>query len=412
MRMTMRSEITRVPPVTPERSPPASRMTGADSPVMADSSTLATPSTTSPSPGMRSPASQTTRSPERSSEDCTSFVLPPPLRRCAVIALRIERSESALALPWASAMPSAKLAKRRVNQSQAITWTVKELGGRPPIHWAAAMIVHRREPAHTMNITGFLISTRGSSLAKAGARRGEDGLLRDAVSRQFFLFHSVTPIVMRKWSRIGPRVRAGKCVSPATITTTERRRTPKVLVSVLKVPAPGATSFLAARLPATPSMGNMTPKRPMSMSAADREVIEGRIDREAAEGRAVVARARRVGVEDLGEAVRPAVREAGQADRQGYRDRAEGEDEEVGRYDREHRELDLPRLDLLAEVLGASAHHEPRDEDRYQDEGEHAVEARAHAAEDHLAEHDVDHGDHPAQGARRSRASSSRRRRT
>ena len=39
MRTTMRSDSTRVPPVTPERSPPASRMTGADSPVIADSST-------------------------------------------------------------------------------------------------------------------------------------------------------------------------------------------------------------------------------------------------------------------------------------------------------------------------------------------------------------------------------------
>ena len=43
-RMTIRSERTRVPPVTPEWSPPASRITGALSPVMADSSTEATPS--------------------------------------------------------------------------------------------------------------------------------------------------------------------------------------------------------------------------------------------------------------------------------------------------------------------------------------------------------------------------------
>ena len=42
----------RVPPVTALRSPPDSRMTGADSPVIADSSTEATPSTTSPSPGI------------------------------------------------------------------------------------------------------------------------------------------------------------------------------------------------------------------------------------------------------------------------------------------------------------------------------------------------------------------------
>ena len=50
------SESTLVPPVTALRSPPLSRMTGADSPVMADSSTAAMPSMTSPSPGMISPA--------------------------------------------------------------------------------------------------------------------------------------------------------------------------------------------------------------------------------------------------------------------------------------------------------------------------------------------------------------------
>ena len=38
-RILIWSESTRVPPVTAERSPPDSRMTGADSPVMADSST-------------------------------------------------------------------------------------------------------------------------------------------------------------------------------------------------------------------------------------------------------------------------------------------------------------------------------------------------------------------------------------
>ena len=60
---TMRSDSTLVPPVTALRSPPDSRITGADSPVIADSSTDATPSTTSPSPGMISPASTTHRSP-------------------------------------------------------------------------------------------------------------------------------------------------------------------------------------------------------------------------------------------------------------------------------------------------------------------------------------------------------------
>ena len=65
---TMRSESTLVPPVTALRSPPDSRMTGADSPVTADSSTEAMPSMTVPSPGMNSPASTTTTSPRVSSE--------------------------------------------------------------------------------------------------------------------------------------------------------------------------------------------------------------------------------------------------------------------------------------------------------------------------------------------------------
>ena len=52
IRTTISSDRTRVPPVTEDRSPPDSRITGADSPVMADSSTDAMPSITSPSPGM------------------------------------------------------------------------------------------------------------------------------------------------------------------------------------------------------------------------------------------------------------------------------------------------------------------------------------------------------------------------
>src|ERR1700722_14926489 len=52
MRTTIWSDRTLVPPVTAERSPPDSRMTGADSPVMADSSTEGMPSTTSPPRGL------------------------------------------------------------------------------------------------------------------------------------------------------------------------------------------------------------------------------------------------------------------------------------------------------------------------------------------------------------------------
>ncbi len=104
---TIRSERTRVPPVTALRSPPDSRTTGADSPVIADSSTEAMPSITVPSPGIVSPASTTTTSPRRSSEAGFS----PPSRRRATVSVRIERSASACALPRPSASASAKLAK-------------------------------------------------------------------------------------------------------------------------------------------------------------------------------------------------------------------------------------------------------------------------------------------------------------
>ena len=65
MRTTSQSDSTRVPPVTDEKSPPDSRTTGADSPVMALSSTVATPSITSPSSAIMSPVSIKMTSPLR-----------------------------------------------------------------------------------------------------------------------------------------------------------------------------------------------------------------------------------------------------------------------------------------------------------------------------------------------------------
>ena len=60
-----------VPPVTELKSPPDSLTTGADSPVIADSSTDAIPSMTSPSPGIISPADTMTISPFFSSVSYT-----------------------------------------------------------------------------------------------------------------------------------------------------------------------------------------------------------------------------------------------------------------------------------------------------------------------------------------------------
>ncbi|MNS96578.1 hypothetical protein D3C72_1308850 [compost metagenome] len=73
IRMTRWSEMTFVPAMTLEAmSVPGSLRTGADSPVMADSSTEAIPSMTSPSPGISSQASTRTTSPLRSWVELTS----------------------------------------------------------------------------------------------------------------------------------------------------------------------------------------------------------------------------------------------------------------------------------------------------------------------------------------------------
>src|SRR5712692_7128322 len=173
---TIQSESTRVPPVTADRSPPLSRMTGADSPVMADSSTEATPSTTSPSPGIRSPASTSTRSLLRSSGAATSCTGPKRsrlARRLARVVVRARRRVSACALPRPSAIASAKLAKTTVNHNQTVTastkivWAVNVPRVMLPLGWVKSRrtnstVVTTAPTSHT-NMTGFLTCTRGSS---------------------------------------------------------------------------------------------------------------------------------------------------------------------------------------------------------------------------------------------------------
>ena len=125
---TIRSDSTVVPPVTAHRSPPDSRITGADSPVMADSSTVAMPSTTSPSPGITSPASTTTRSPIRRSVPGTRSSSPSSASRRATASFLVLRNESACALPRPSATASARFANSTVNHSHSATAMVNTLG--------------------------------------------------------------------------------------------------------------------------------------------------------------------------------------------------------------------------------------------------------------------------------------------
>ena len=164
MRTTIWSDSTRVPPVTAERSPPDSRITGADSPVMADSSTLAMPSMISPSPGIISPA-DTTHSSSSWSWGLGTSTISPLRRTWAIVSDRALRSESACALPRPSAMASAKLANSTVNHSHAATRPAKrfcELEEEPRSR-SQTMVV-RTLPTSTTIITGLRAMRRGSSL--------------------------------------------------------------------------------------------------------------------------------------------------------------------------------------------------------------------------------------------------------
>ena len=120
-----------MPPVTAEKSPPDSRTTGADSPVMALSSTEATPSITSPSSGTKSPASTSTTSSLRSSMARAGVKAAPCRGRASFLAqvsLRMPRRLAACALLRPSASASAKLAKSTVNHSHSATAPTKEDG--------------------------------------------------------------------------------------------------------------------------------------------------------------------------------------------------------------------------------------------------------------------------------------------
>ena len=125
MRTTSQSDSTRVPPVTLLRSPPLSRITGALSPVMALSSTEATPSITSPSPGQcrrpRPAPHRPSAVAKPASGWCSAAISSASSSCLALTSRRVARSASACALPRPSAIASAKLANSTVNHSQAET---------------------------------------------------------------------------------------------------------------------------------------------------------------------------------------------------------------------------------------------------------------------------------------------------
>src|SRR5580700_2921021 len=260
IRTLISSESTRVPPVTADRSPPHSRITGADSPVIADSSTDATPSITSPSPGTNSPAVTITKSPARNCDPGTDSMLPSCFNRRATVSARDLRKASACAFPRPSAIASAKFANSTVNHSHKVICSENPNPCECCTTPRTKSMDVSSAPTSTTNITGLAASVRGFSLTN------DSHTACTTIScpqRDFSLLvvlvamgpKNTFPACIIKCSRIGPRLNAGKNVNALTISTTETSSTVNNGVVTGKVPADSGTYFFRARLPAIARMG-------------------------------------------------------------------------------------------------------------------------------------------------------------
>ena len=75
----------------------------------------------------------------------------------------------------------------------------------------------------------------------------------------------------------------------------------------------------------------------------------------------------------------------------------EAQQKNDGHQDGQGRHLDVEGLDLFPQVFRGAAHHEAGQEDGQHHEDQHAEEPCAHAAENHLAQLDVEQGHQAAQ---------------
>ena len=264
MRTLIQSDSTRVPPVTALRSPPDSRMTGALSPVITDSSTDAMPSMTSPSPGMMSLALRRSRRRRRADADAgTCSVRPPGSSRVANdVGLGLaQRVGLGLAARFGHRLGEVREQHRepqpeRDLNAEADAGAAGDDVAYDETPWSAP------RPTSTTNITGFFdsvtrvelderlpavardtISGSNSGRARASFVGSSDvssslpaGGVRAAASdgaevvtamespRVEAASENSLPWCIRKCSTIGPSDSAGKKVSAPTMTTVPTSR--------------------------------------------------------------------------------------------------------------------------------------------------------------------------------------------
>ena len=170
IRTLIQSDTTSVPPVTEEKSPPLSLVTGADSPVIADSSILAIPSIISPSLGIISPTFTKTTSPFFRSLLEISISFPSSKIFLALVSFFVFFNVSACAFPLPSATDSAKFANNKVINKIMETSILYLLALSLPSFIKFGKKASNRQiinPISTTNITGFFIIYLGFNFKNA-----------------------------------------------------------------------------------------------------------------------------------------------------------------------------------------------------------------------------------------------------
>ena len=227
-----------------ERSPPASRMTGADSPVIADSSTVAAPSTISPSAAISSFASAT----------------------IAVAAAQLRRGDALLATVDQPARDVSRLRaaqKLGLRLAAAFGDRLGEVGeqDREPqpdrdrdveadaCRRRARRGTRRRAttsaPTSTMNMTGLRSCTRGSSFTNESRIAGPRIARSNSERVNAMTIRIVFPCSSEQMFDDRPSASAGKNVSAPTMTITPISSTTKIGEVVANVPAVAGTLALA-----------------------------------------------------------------------------------------------------------------------------------------------------------------------
>src|SRR5450755_1726653 len=168
---------------------------------------------------------------------------------------------------------------------------------------------------------------------------------------------------------MGPRASAGKNVKPPTTRMTPTTRPTNKPPVVGKVPDEAGMLFFSTSEPAIAMAGMIMRKRPTNIATPPVR---------------------------LKNTVWARIAELRQRVRIDCRDRGPAEIHQRQHQDGQHGHLDFLGLDFFADIFRRAPDHEAGDENRDDDEQQHAVKAGTDTADNDLAELNVDQRDHAA----------------